>query len=174
MPTIAEYLKYANLQMAAEALLYDNDGTPKPDVKQALIDGNNRTLKFTASEAEKFLKEWEVVAQIPNTPTGFSGTLFWNSATKEYVISFRSTESIDDAIRDNAATNKMEIHETGWAWGQISDMETWYNDVVKAKIPAGAQLNVTGYSLGGHLATAFNILHHCCPKQIMTLDHPTV
>ncbi len=27
-PTIAEYLKFADLQMAAEALLVNNDGTP--------------------------------------------------------------------------------------------------------------------------------------------------
>lgn len=43
MPTIADYLKYANLQMAAEAFLAWPDGALKDDIKQALIDGNTST-----------------------------------------------------------------------------------------------------------------------------------
>ena len=31
-PTIAEYLKYANLQIAAEAFLVNNDGSFKPNL----------------------------------------------------------------------------------------------------------------------------------------------
>lgn len=37
-PTITDYLKYANLQMAAEAFLVFDDGSLKSDIKQALID----------------------------------------------------------------------------------------------------------------------------------------
>jgi hypothetical protein len=37
-------------------------------------------------------------------------------------MSFRSTEFIDDAARDNQATNAMEIKEAGFAFGQIRDM----------------------------------------------------
>lgn len=64
-------------------------------------------------------------------------------------------------MRDNRATNTFEIKEKGWAFGQIADMEKWVQSEVvqKAIKEAGGQLNVTGYSLGGHLATAFNILH---------------
>jgi hypothetical protein len=80
---------------------------------------------------------------------------------KEYVISFRSTEAVDDAIRDSSSTNTLEIHETGWAWGQIADMEKWYADLkASGAIPKGQKVDVTGYSLGGHLATTFNLLHH--------------
>ena len=43
--TIADYLKYANLQMAAEAfLVYDegvNKGKLKDNIELALIDGNS-------------------------------------------------------------------------------------------------------------------------------------
>jgi hypothetical protein len=162
-PTIADYLKYANLQMAAEAFLFNDDGTQKQNVKQALIDGNGHATYFTQTQAEAFVDPqtgWTVVDQLANSSTGFSGTLFRNNQTGELVLSFRSTEFIDDAIRDSAATNTLEVHDTGFAWGQISDMEDWYKSLKESgQIPAGSQLNVTGYSLGGHLATAFNLLH---------------
>ena len=37
----------------------------------------------------------------------------------------RSTEFIDDAARDNEATNKLEINDFGFAFGQLADRETW-------------------------------------------------
>ena len=63
---------------------------------------------------------------------GFSGTLFKakqdNAALgiqkDELVLSFRSTEFADDAARDNEATNLLEVKDKGWAFGQLSDMET--------------------------------------------------
>ena len=172
-PTIPDYLKYAQLQMAAEAL-YDFNAITDADelipgkkldvptdgtraIQQAwLTDGNKHASFFVASEAEKFTNAWEVVSHISNTSTGFSGTLFKHKTTNEFVISMRSTEFIDDAARDSRATNELEIKERGWAFGQISDMEKWYSEI-RDKITG--PLTATGYSLGGHLATAFNFLH---------------
>lgn len=112
-PTITDYLKYANLQMAAEAFLFNDDGTPKDDITQALIDGNLHAPKFTQIQADAFVAQWEVVDQRANTATGFSGTLFRNRANpSELVLSFRSTEFVDDAVRDSAATNTLEISNT--------------------------------------------------------------
>jgi hypothetical protein len=101
-----------------------------------------------------------VLDQRANTPTGFSGTLFKSNKTGELVMSFRSTEFIDDAARDNQATNALEIKETGWALGQIRDMQAWYADLRKSSldptktttgtINQGQPFKVTGYSLGGH------------------------
>ncbi|HQU78240.1 MAG TPA: hypothetical protein PLU47_02100 [Azonexus sp.] len=165
IPTVAEYLKYANLQMAAEAFIRDPDsgvlkGT-STRLEEALIAGNKHASRFTETEAKTFADQWEVVDQKPNTPSGFSGTLFRNKANpSELVISFRSTEFVDDAVRDNQATNKMEVKEYGWAFGQIADMEDWYTSLKNSGLlPAGSKPTVTGYSLGGHLATAFNQLH---------------
>jgi hypothetical protein len=62
-PTTAELLKYSELQMAAEAFLVENDGTPK-NLQSALEFGNNHPSKFTATEAALFLADWEVVAQV--------------------------------------------------------------------------------------------------------------
>lgn len=111
MPTVIDYLKYSNLQMAAEAFLTKANGevlTDTDEIRNALLRGNNHASRFTAQLADEFLdsaKGWIVVAQRPNTQTGFSGTLFRNNQTRELVISFRSTEFIDDAVRDNLATN---------------------------------------------------------------------
>ncbi len=174
-PTIAEMLKFANLQMAAEAL-YEFNATlasanlqpGKPfnealDIERfegILTDGNLHASTFTSIEAAKFAEQWRVVEHISNTTTGFSGTLFEDKISGELVLSFRSTEFHDDHARDNTATNQLEISKFGFAFGQIADMETWYGELKAAgKIPAGAQFSVTGYSLGGHLATIFNLLH---------------
>lgn len=157
--TIAQQLQYAKLQMASEAFLYDEQLLKlKSDLATALTMGNKHSSKFaTQTEADNFLKEWDVVAQQPNTSSGFSGTLFQNRTTHEFVISFRSTEFIDDAVNDCQTTNKT-IADFGWAFGQISDMQEWYNTTVKEKI-GNNQVSLTGYSLGGHLATAFAMLH---------------
>ncbi|MBB5206441.1 pimeloyl-ACP methyl ester carboxylesterase [Inhella inkyongensis] len=72
-------------------------------------------------------------------------------------MSIRSTEFIEDSARDSKATNELEIRPTGWAFGQIADMETWWNSL-PASVRDG-KVDVTGYSLGGHLATAFYRLH---------------
>ncbi|ATQ75852.1 hypothetical protein CR152_15950 [Massilia violaceinigra] len=85
------------------------------------------------------------------------------------ILSFRSTEFVDDAVRDNLATNTLEIKNTGWAWGQINDMENWYSKLVAdGKLSGG--FGVTGYSLGGHLATAFNLLHPGVAKEVVTFN----
>ena len=120
-PTISDYLKYSNLQLAAEAFIVDPDtGTFRAsgdDLAKVLVAGNKHASKFTASEAAKFAEHWQVLDQRANTNTGFSGTLFQcikddpttRAKAGELTISFRSTEFIDDAARDNLATNTDEI-----------------------------------------------------------------
>lgn len=173
-PETPDLLKFANLQMAAEAFL-NKDGTKRysgDDLIKALVEVNNHVSKFTPAQAADFEQHWVVRDQEPDTNTGFSGTLFecikddpaTGAKVGELVMSFRSTEFIDDAVRDNQATNVEEIKEHGWAFGQLDDLEQWYQtslkDHIKPDQPGGSRkLTVTGYSLGGHLATAFNLLH---------------
>lgn len=160
--------KYANLQMAAESLfgvlVTDASGTLRGSGSMtpgSLMLGNNRTSSFPEILAKQFIDAgWTVVEHISNTPTGFSGTLFKNNATGELVLSFRSTEFADDAARDNQATNSLEIKDKGWAFGQIADMEQWFSSLKSSgTLDPATPITVTGYSLGGHLATAFNLLH---------------
>jgi hypothetical protein len=112
-PTTASLLVYANVQMAAETLYPTRftSGLINPDW---LVVGNNRSSKFTPTQATKFAGEWVVVAHRANTTTGFSGTVFKyvgdddparGLVKDQLVISFRSTEFDEDAARDNQATN---------------------------------------------------------------------
>ncbi|MDA8452794.1 hypothetical protein M5C97_24630 [Acidovorax sp. NCPPB 3859] len=110
--------------------------------------------------------------QQENSNTGFSGTLFRNRRSDETVLSFRSTEFIDDVARDNKATNVLEIKETGFAWGQIADMQAWYAKLKSdpALLGSGQAFSVTGYSLGGHLATVFNLLNQDAAQRVVTFN----
>jgi hypothetical protein len=140
-PTVCDYLKYANLQMAAEAFLKDEltgeERYSGGNLITALKAGNNRSLLFTDTQATAFADQWEVLDQKANTGTGFSGTLFKaikdNAALgikkDDLVVSFRSTEFIDDFARDNKGTNELELAEGGFALGQIADMEAWYSEL---------------------------------------------
>ena len=108
---IETLLKYANLQMAAEASGL-RAGMTGAALAAAIVEGNSRTSKFPDSIATTFSSEWAVVEQ------------------GEMVLSFCSTEFIDDAARDNQATNSMEISKFvrgkfGRAFGQIDDMQQW-------------------------------------------------
>jgi hypothetical protein len=157
--------------MAAEAFLSQRvDVTPNTppaeDLQQRLEAGNTHITKFLTTQAEQFTSDYEVLAQYRNDPqlltgSGFSGTLFRTKVTDptrglvagELTLSFRSTEFIDDAVRDSKSTNELEIKELGWAFGQIAEMEAWYAQLrADPNLLGGKSFNVTGYSLGGHLA----------------------
>ena len=179
----ATILEFSRLQLAAEALYGFKDAKPNfEDSKgvasagnlvfnyeikpEHLMSGNDHNSKFTPTDAAEFVENWEMVAHIANTTTGFSGSLFrakkdiegTRIKAQDLVMSFRSTEFVDDDVHDGRSTNTLEIKEKGWAFGQIADMEHWFG-ILQEKGLLDKPLYVTGYSLGGHLATAFNILH---------------
>ncbi len=102
--------------------------------------------------------------------TGLSATLIRKldasgSPTNSYTLSIRSTEFRDwdeggDAERDKWPTDGFGIAVDGFALAQLSALEKyfqWLKD--DHKLPDGAQVDVTGYSLGGHLATVFTEMH---------------
>ena len=84
----------------------------------------------------------------------------------QQVVSFRSTEFIDDSARDNKATNEGEVSKHGWALGQIADMQAWW----AGSQGKSATVSVTGYSLGGHLANAFNQLNGSQVDRVYTFN----
>lgn len=113
--------------------------------------------------------------------SGFSASLFHDTEADQYTLSFRSTEFASD-IRDAGDIEAdLEVAKFGWAFSQIHSMESFWNfltsgapigtggisipDVEKvnafnADLAAGKRINVTGYSLGANLATAFTELHY--------------
>lgn len=101
--------------------------------------------------------------------TGFSATLIQKKDSNEYTLSIRSTESRawehgGDSERDMEATDKFGVVMTGFALAQLDAMELYYQWLKdNGLLPQGAVLNVTGYSLGGHLATVFTEMHQDDP-----------
>ncbi len=77
LPNAAMLLEFANLQVAAEALYQEENIIKTESINfKHLKNGNERTSKFTSTQAEEFVGKWEIVSHMANTGTGFSGTLF--------------------------------------------------------------------------------------------------
>ena len=180
------WLQFALQQMAAESYLggfnFSDDTTQlinrlkfgnNNSTVLGLTDPNAPTLsgmtRFTTSQAEQFTERYHILDHHANDATGFSATLMQErdaqgNLTNNFTLSFRSTEyreQVDggDHERDAEWGADGEITLNGFAFGQLASMETYYQTTVKNLLPAGAVLNVTGYSLGGHLATVFTELH---------------
>ena len=165
------WLNFALQQMAAESYLDGIDITNDSLVRLRLLSGNNRpgfTLdnytRFTEELADRFLTSYARVAHHANDATGFSATLTQERGTNNFTLSFRSTEyrsqPVGDAQRDSVQGADGEIAGVGFALAQLVSMERYYRTLrASGQLPSNAVLTVTGYSLGGHLATIFTELH---------------
>lgn len=134
--------------------------------------------RMTARMAQHFIDTWEVIDHLPNTTSGFSATVLKHRGDGTYTLSFRSTESKDaidggDVERDSFHGANGQIGSLGFAWAQLRDMENYYRRLQAGELAAGSAaegaalasalaagtINVTGYSLGSHLAQVFTLLH---------------
>jgi Ca2+-binding RTX toxin-like protein len=134
--------------------------------------------RMTTRMAQDFVEIWEVIDHVSNTTSGFSATVLKHKVTGTYTLSFRSTESknaIDggDVERDSFNGANGQIGSLGFAWGQLRDMENYYRRLKSGTLAtgnaddgealatalAGGRINITGYSLGSHLAQVFTLLH---------------
>ncbi|MGH6803283.1 MAG: calcium-binding protein, partial [Methyloceanibacter sp.] len=178
-----ELALYILAQMAAESYLEGGAIVDLGLLQQRLRLGNNNHSQFNDPEAASreaalsgktrmsdsqirdFSARYEIVDHLPNTWSGFSGTLFRDRVTGEYALSFRSTEFANDNkggdwSRDGLGGAGGEISNYGFAVAQIADAEAYFRRLKgEGKLPAGANYNVTGYSLGGHIATVFAEAH---------------
>ena len=162
------WLDFALQQMAAESYLNDPGG-----LLTQLTRGNNRfgfdpptgplpgATRFTNVLADRFIANYDIVSHHANDSTGFSATLMQERGANNYTLSFRSTEYRNqsqggDWERDGQPGADGEIFFNGFALGQLVSMEKYYQQLkANGVLPQGATLNVTDYSLGGHLATVF-------------------
>jgi len=178
---------FALLQMAAESYidraknnqnsLHDvlkfGNNNPDPiyglDVDDPKLAGATRItdkqfLKYFNNDLDNGpLGRYDIIDHIPNDSSGFSATLFYDNDTHEFTLSFRSTEfrpqeDGGDRERDGAAGADGSIGNYGFAFAQLAAAEKYYTEVVKPLIGT-EKINVTGYSLGGHLATSFTRMH---------------
>lgn len=97
--------------------------------------------------------------------TGLSATLIKVNGKNEYTLAIRSTESRSwekggDDVRDMYGADRDGVFGVGFALAQQHALEQYYQWLKSTgKLPTGSVLNVTGYSLGGNLATVFTEIH---------------
>ena len=124
MESIQSYFQYSQILFAAYAVNLDTGA----GVIQALTDAG-----FTTTQAEKFLANgWKIVSQSSDTlygASGYSGTLFHNTQTGEYVFANRGTAGAQDLW-----TDAWGITMLGVAGAQIIDMYRYYKQLTA---PAG-------------------------------------
>lgn len=187
---ISTWLKFALQQMAAESyldqLLFGRplreillDGNNDTRFVQPDANGNlPGKTRFTSVLADRFLGAYQILDHHANDATGFSATLMRDTQTGEYTLSLRSTEFKPailggDKERD-ALQADADIALHGFAFGQLAAMEEYFarlkqgvksDGTIDPTLQAffatpGHAINVTGYSLGGHLATVFTELHY--------------
>ncbi len=175
MTDAQQWLDLALQQIAAESYLDDLTFNDESGVKDRLKVGANnyrvpineenpQSTRMTDLQADYFWDHFEIIDHLPNRSSGFSATLTRNKQTGEYTLSFRSTEfrlpeEGGDKYRDGLyADGRIGTH--GFAFAQLASMEDYYAWLKSSgTLPDNAVLNVTGYSLGGHMATIFTELH---------------
>ncbi|NOS76641.1 MAG: hypothetical protein HOP35_01715 [Nitrospira sp.] len=169
------WLKFALRQIAAESYL-DLFISGQRTLIDVLQLGNNKPTfspinytRMTLTQATTFDSKVAIVDHHANDATGFSATLMRErdqsgQLTNNFTLSFRSTEyrsqPVGDAQRDSVQGADGEIAGAGFAFAQLVGMERYYRELkASGLLPQNAVLSVTGYSLGGHLATIFTELH---------------
>ena len=165
---------FSDTEELIRRLKLGNNNNPLAEPNDPILLGNTRFVDLAGvpnasqvmGSAQAFVSRYQIVDHHTNDATGFSATLMKDTVTGQYTLSFRSLEYQNQAQggdweRDGQGGAAGEIAGAGFALGQLVSMERYYQEL-KAnplKLPPGAILNVTGYSLGGHLATVFTELH---------------
>jgi Ca2+-binding RTX toxin-like protein len=148
------------------------------------VAGSGRT-RLTNEQITWLLDNFDIVDHYANDSSGFSATVFLDRRSGEYTVSFRSTEYANenkggDWLRDGLQGAGGEVSVVGVAFGQVASMENYLANLREGRrfdavtghwvadpsleplsqaLSGGAGINVTGYSLGGHLANVFTVLH---------------
>jgi hypothetical protein len=170
-----------NFNVAADVERYLKIGSNDP-AKQNKSENDPllaSATRFTEAQAKWFTDNYTIVTHYPNDASGFSCTLFReNKENGEYILSFRSTEyqmqdKGGDYEHDGSDATDGDISVHGFGMAQIASMEKFYenlkqgktwnatthvweqSDAVKAFAEGNPPLNLTGYSMGGHLVSAF-------------------
>lgn len=176
------YLDAVNLTDLAQLQVALPRGNNRPNFPQTSF------TRFTDAQVIELVSQYEIVHQASDFPlaarsepvyyagtailanTGLSATLIRKkdasgNPTSEFTLAIRSTEfrtvsDGGDRSRDLLQADINGIVANGFALAQLAALEDYYDWLKKSRLlPAGSKLNVTGYSLGGHLATVFTEIH---------------
>jgi len=168
MPTMNDYLKYAETAFAAYAVNLAL-GSKVNAAKYELSAG------MSSTQALHFDDTWKVLAQ-QDLMDGFSAVLFQpvdfqGEPVGEKVLAIRGSEawSID------WATDIVNIALLGSSFGmpQYNSLENFYQTLVaQGRLGASESITVTGHSLGGFLVQAFTAKHENVVSAAYTYNSP--
>ncbi|EFB7094839.1 DUF2974 domain-containing protein [Campylobacter coli] len=130
--------------------------------------------EFGEVQANNFAKRYEIIFHQPNTPTGFSATLFSDKMKNRFIVGFRGTEGAMDIIQDIALSLN--------ANPQSSALLDFLKEVKKIVRAYNRPIIFVGHSLGGYLAQV--ALIYCdkkykdellfSPKEAYTFNAPSI
>ena len=170
-------------------IYYDKDSK-----EQRLIVGKDEI--YTISPRTKlFVNRYELVKHIPNQKSGFSSTVFYDTAKSNYIIGFRGTE-----IKGNDFVDDFFMAITSRALMQISALTSLQSSMVEAINSHSSNLNnldggdesslnlnqeqassspkeviLSGHSLGGHLAQIYAVtFKDSGVKELYTYNAPGI
>ena len=170
-------------------IYYDKDSK-----EQRLIVGKDEI--YTISPRTKlFVNRYELVKHIPNQKSGFSSTVFYDTAKSNYIIGFRGTE-----IKGNDFVDDFFMAITSRAIMQISALTSLQSSMVEAINSHSLNLNsldgedesslnlnqeqasgsskeviLSGHSLGGHLAQIYAVtFKDSGVKELYTYNAPGI
>ncbi|OCR11968.1 hypothetical protein BA919_09045 [Helicobacter pullorum] len=103
--------------------------------------------EFGEIQAKNFAKRYEIIFHQPNTPTGFSATLFSDKMKNRFIVGFRGTEGAMDIIQDIALS--LNANPQSFA---LLDFLKEVKKIVRAY---NRPIIFVGHSLGGCLAQLF-------------------
>ncbi|MCG8024573.1 MAG: hypothetical protein JAZ02_11390 [Candidatus Thiodiazotropha endolucinida] len=211
--------QYSILSEASYADFDTNGAIAQTDVENALV-----AREFSSAQAADFITHWQVVHHLPNTPTGYSATVFESFDNPgEYVFAIRGTEP-PHWLTDVVLTDIADIGADGIALNQAIDLFNYYQRLITPSgeapqyalyegillppqgvtefiqldegsgavsapryrylintdpasglgvIPSSAStIDVTGHSLGGHLALILSRLDPYRTGQVYTYNAP--
>ena len=142
-----------------------------------------------------FVNRYELVKHIPNQRSGFSSTVFYDTAKSNYIIGFRGTE-----IKGNDFVDDLFMAITSRALMQISALQSLQSSMVEAINSHSSNLNnldetdnnslnlnqeqassspkeviLSGHSLGGHLAQIYAVtFKDSGVKELYTYNAPGI
>ena len=173
----------------------------KNDIKNfiALIPNQSPYIFYTKEDlsprTKLFVNRYELVKHIPNQNSGFSSTVFYDTAKSNYIIGFRGTE-----IKANDLIDDAFMAITSRALMQISALKSLQSSMVEAINSHSLNLNsvdgedenslnlnqeqashgpqeviLSGHSLGGHLAQIYAVtFKDSGVKELYTYNAPGI
>ena len=152
------------------------------------------TKEDLSPRTKLFVNRYELVKHIPNQRSGFSSTVFYDTAKSNYIIGFRGTE-----IKGNDFVDDLFMAITSRALMQISALQSLQSCMVEAINSHSSNLNnldetdnnssnlnnaapsntkeiiLSGHSLGGHLAQIYAVtFKDSGVKELYTYNAPGI